>query len=30
MQTSDQLGFFDLANRYNALSHQGDPLERLT
>jgi IS5 family transposase len=24
-----QFGFFDLANRYEELSHQGDPLERL-
>jgi IS5 family transposase len=24
-----QLGFFDLMNRYDQLSHQGDPLERL-
>jgi len=29
MSTPNQLGFFDLANRYDALSHQGDPLERL-
>lgn len=29
MSTPNQLGFFDLANRYNALSQQGDPLERL-
>jgi transposase, IS5 family len=29
MSTPNQLGFFDLANRYDALSQQGDPLERL-
>ena len=29
MQTPDQLSFFDLAHRYNALSHKGDPLEQL-
>jgi hypothetical protein len=26
---SGQFGFFDLANRYDQLSSQGDPLERL-
>ncbi|MDR4485391.1 MAG: transposase, partial [Nitrospirales bacterium] len=29
MALPNQLGFFDLARRYEALSHQGDPLERL-
>ena len=29
MSTPTQLGFFDLANRYDALSQQGDPFERL-
>ncbi len=29
MSTPYQLGFFDLTNRYEALSQQGDPLERL-
>ena len=29
MQTPNQLGFFDLTHRYDALRQQGDPLERL-
>ncbi len=29
MQTPHQRGFFDLANRYEALSQQGDLLEQL-
>ena len=29
MQTSGQLGFFDLTHRYDALSQKGDPLEAL-
>lgn len=29
MQTPNQLGFFDLTTRYEALSQQGDPLEQL-
>ena len=29
METPNQLGFFDLANRYEALSQRGDPLEQL-
>ncbi|MDR4493666.1 MAG: IS5 family transposase [Nitrospirales bacterium] len=29
MNTSDQLGFFDLTHRYDALSQKGDPLEQL-
>ena len=29
MSTPNQLGFFDLTHRYDALSQQGDPLERL-
>ena len=29
MQTPHRLGFFDLTNRYAALSQQGDPLEQL-
>ncbi len=29
MSRLNQLGFFDLANRYDALSQQGNPLERL-
>lgn len=29
MDTSDQLGFFDLTHRYDALTAKGDPLEHL-
>ncbi len=29
MDTPSQLGFFDLTNRYNALTEKGDPLEPL-
>ena len=29
MPTPNQLSFFDLATRYDALSHNGDPLESL-
>jgi hypothetical protein len=29
MSTPSQLSFFDLATRYDALSHNGDPLESL-
>ena len=30
MSLPSQLSFFDLATRYDALSHNGDPLETLT
>jgi hypothetical protein len=29
MPTLSQLSFFDLATRYDSLSHNGDPLEAL-
>ncbi len=29
MDTPSQLSFFDLTNRYDALTQQGDPLEKL-
>ena len=29
MSTPSQLSFFDLASRYDALSHHGDPLDSL-